>query len=443
MAASRLADRYQPLTLLGSGGMASVHVARLIAAGGVERLVVLKRVHPHLLAQREFCDMFLDEGRIASLIRHANVLSVVDAVENDGEVALVLDYVEGVSLADLLTAAAQRDEALAPAVVSRIGVDLLGGLHAAHETVDLQGRPLDVVHRDVSPGNVIVGIDGTSRLIDFGIAKASTRLTQTDSGVVKGKFSYMAPEQIKHQDVDRRADVFAASVVLYQALTGRSPFRGENDADTVLRVMVGDVPDPSTLRPDVDPAFDVVLQRGLERDRELRVATAAELREALERACPPAPAAEVAALVERLAGDSLAARRRALQESLMAPAGPPPRVAPDPPTRAPATVRTARRRRGGLWGVAAGSALVVAVAAAAQHLGRASAPEPVEVAPLEAGTPSATPAASPALSVATPTPEAVSASAPPVRSRPRMPAAAGKPRPSSGDPLLRSSPYGR
>jgi eukaryotic-like serine/threonine-protein kinase len=307
---------YEPLVRLASGGMASLYIARHAGAGGFERLVVIKRVHSHLLGNRQFCDMFLDEARISSLIRHSNVVPVIDIAEANGEVFLVLEYVESLSLAQLLAAAKKAGELLAPAVVSRIMSDALAGLHAAHEALDMRGVSMHVVHRDVSPQNILVDTHGMSSIIDFGIAKAASQLATTGSGLFKGTFRYMAPEQVKQQPLDRRADIFSAGVVLYEALTARGLFRGDDEGDTVLSVLVTEIPDPSSVAPDVSKQLDAVAREALERRRDRRFATAARFREALEEACPPAATDEVAAVVARLGGEILAGRRDELQRAL-------------------------------------------------------------------------------------------------------------------------------
>jgi serine/threonine-protein kinase len=306
---------YEPLIDLAAGGMGTVHVARHVGAAGFERLVVLKRVHRHLLQNKEFYDMFVDEAKVASLIRHPNVVPVIDVVEERGELFLVMDYVESLSFHALWTAARDAGERLPVPVVVRIVADVLSGLHAAHEATDMQGRSLEVVHRDVSPQNVIVGIDGTSRLIDFGIAKAARRLTVTSGGVLKGKFGYMSPEQLKQLRVDRRADVFAAGVVLFEALTGKKPFP-QDDEDALLALLLGDVEDPSALSPDVPPKLDAVVQYALARDRDERFQTAQAFLQALETAVPPAPPREVARYIQRLGADLLSRRRTLLHRIL-------------------------------------------------------------------------------------------------------------------------------
>lgn len=295
---------YELLFELASGGMATVHVGLQKGAGGFERLVAVKRVHPHLLANRDFANMFRDEARLSSIVRHPNVVSATDVVESaERELFLVMDYVDAVPLTRVTS------EPMPAKIAVRIASDLLAGLHAAHEAVDLRGQRLDIVHRDVSPHNVLVGADGMARLIDFGIAKAAARLADTSGEVLRGKLRYMSPEQISKRAVDRQTDVFAAGIVLHELLSGKKLFTGDDDGDVVLSVLFGAIPK-------VDPMLDDVLARALEREREGRYATAAALAHALEAACPPASHREVAAYVERHAGALLATRRERVKTAL-------------------------------------------------------------------------------------------------------------------------------
>lgn len=313
---------YEPLLELASGGMATVFVARRLGAAGFEHIVVIKRVHRHLLDNREFYDMFRDEARVASLVRHPNVVPVVDVVEEGGELFLVMDYVEGCALATIRKAANEAEQKLAPAVVSRIVCDALAGLQAAHDAVDVGGHPLDLVHRDISPQNILIGVDGSARIIDFGVAKARNRLTETKSGSLKGKYSYMAPEQARGQEVDRRTDLFATGVVLWEALTGERLFRGENDLDTLRRIVELPIVPPSSVEPGVPKAVDAVVQRALAREPDGRFASASEFLVALEQAIPPAPHREVAAALQGLCAARLVARSeelRAMLEGRVAP----------------------------------------------------------------------------------------------------------------------------
>ena len=307
---------YELIFDLASGGMASVHIARQVGAAGFERLVVIKRVHRHLLSDREFYDMFRDEARISSVIRHPNVVPVIDVVETAGELFLALEYIESVSLSTLLEVAAKRRERLPPAIVSRIVSDMLAGLHAAHEAIDMRGRTLDIVHRDVSPQNVIIGADGASRVFDFGISKAATRVAATKSGDMKGKLAYMAPEQARRQPLDRRSDLFSAGVVLFEALTGQRLFHGDDDGAVLFGVLADEIPNPTSIVPALPQGVDAVVSRALTRERDLRFQTAREFQEALEQVIPPASPRDVARTMEQYVGDRLAERRDALQTAI-------------------------------------------------------------------------------------------------------------------------------
>src|SRR5580700_11191148 len=216
---------------IASGGMATVHIGRLLGPVGFARTVAIKRLHPHLARNPEFVAMFLDEARLAARIRHPNVVSTLDVVATEGELFVVMEYVPGDSLARLLFAAKERSERVPLSVAASIMVDMLHGLHAAHEASDERGQPLNLVHRDVSPHNVLVGTDGAAHLIDFGVAKATGRAQVTREGQLKGKLAYMAPEQLGGSPVDRRADVFGASVVLWEMLTGQRLFDGADEGE--------------------------------------------------------------------------------------------------------------------------------------------------------------------------------------------------------------------
>ncbi|MDB4996469.1 MAG: Serine/threonine protein kinase, partial [Myxococcaceae bacterium] len=307
---------YEPLLELASGGMATVYLARQLGAAGFERLVVIKRVHPHLLGNREFYDMFRDEARVASLIRHQNVVPVTNVAESDGELFLVMEYIESVSLGTLVKATNTADTLVPPRIIVRIVCDVLAGLHAAHEGVDMMGAPLHVVHRDVSPQNIIVGTDGSSRIIDFGIAQAADRLSDTKTGSLKGKLAYMAPEQAIGRPADKRVDVFSCGVTLHEALTGKRLFRGENDIETLKRIVDHPIPDPSSIVPDLPWPLDAVVQRALARNPDERFPTAAAFQEALETAMPPASPREVATFLKSKVGDRLSERHQRLRAIL-------------------------------------------------------------------------------------------------------------------------------
>jgi serine/threonine protein kinase len=310
---------YEPLLELASGGMATVYIARQLGGAGFERIVVVKRVHRHLLTHSDFYDMFRDEARVASMVRHPNVVPVIDVVEvtePDRELFLVMEYIESSSLATLRKAAHEAGMRMPVPVVARIFCDVLAGLHAAHTALDMQGRPLAVVHRDVSPQNIIIGVDGSTRLIDFGVAKASYRLTETKSGDMKGKYSYMAPEQAGGRPVDQRTDIFAAGIVLHECLVDRRLFRGANELDTVRRIMEDEIVVPSSVQPGIPAALDAAVLKALARAPEGRFKTALEMMEAIESAVTPASHREVAAFLERTCGPRLVERRDAVREML-------------------------------------------------------------------------------------------------------------------------------
>jgi len=272
---------YSVLLKLASGGMATVYVGRRRGVRGFERLVAIKCCHPHLRDDEEFSSMFLDEARLAASIRHPNVVGTLDV--SDGELLyLVMEYVEGFSLGNLVRQASKANKRLSPGLVVRVLIDTLTGLHAAHELRDADGELLNLVHRDVSPQNILVGVDGTSRITDFGIAFASARSTVTQEGRIKGKFSYLAPEQAKSQAITRRMDIFSAGTVLWEALVGRALFRRQDDAATIGAVLNEPIPRPSSLVAGLPAGLDDVVMKALEREPDARYQTAADFADALE-----------------------------------------------------------------------------------------------------------------------------------------------------------------
>jgi serine/threonine-protein kinase len=301
-----IVGRYALCDEIAAGGMATVHFGRLLGPAGFSRTVAIKRLHPQFARDPEFVAMFLDEARIAARIRHPNVVPTLDVVAAEGELFLVMDYVEGESLARL-ERAAFRTGPLVPALVVAILGDALRGVHAAHEATDEQGAPLSIVHRDLTPHNILVGVDGIARVLDFGVAKAVGRSHSTRSGEVKGKVPYMAPEQLRGS-VTRRTDIYAAAVVAWEALTGQRLFKGDSDGEIMFKIMDGNVQRPSAIVEGLPPALDDVVLRGLARDPEARFATAADMAAALEAAVAPARPSEVAAWARTLAGGVLSQR---------------------------------------------------------------------------------------------------------------------------------------
>jgi len=305
----RIVGRYALYGELASGGMATVHFGRLLGPVGFARTVAIKRLHPHLARDPEFVAMFLDEARLVARIRHPNVVPTLDVVASDGELLLVMEYVQGESLGKLARAAAASG-GVPLAVASAIFIGVLEGLHAAHEARSDRGEALDIVHRDVSPQNILVGEDGVAHVLDFGVAKAAGRLQETGEGQVKGKFAYMSPEQIAQLPVDCRTDVYAASVVLWETLTGRKLFEAESSASVVYAVVHQAVTPPSKLAPHIPPALDAVIMKGLSKRREERFATAHEMAVALEDAVAPATPRRVQEWVQTAALEALSRRAR-------------------------------------------------------------------------------------------------------------------------------------
>lgn len=310
----RVIGRYALHGKLAAGSMATVHFGRLLGPAGFSRTVAIKRLHPHFAKDPEFVAMFLDEARLAARIQHPNVVATLDVVAKGEELFLVMDYVRGESLARLLRASRIQKIDVPVAVIASIVTGLLHGLHAAHEAKNEHGEPLSVVHRAVSPQNVLVGVDGVARVIDFGVAKAAARVQVTRDGQMKGRLSYMAPEQLENHGVDRRTDIFAAGVVLWEALTGRRLFDAD-DPDEVLRMIVADeVPPPSAVVPSVTREIDAIVLKALSHDPRARFQTAREFAIALEKASHLASPREVGEWVEVVAGDILVHRERQVAE---------------------------------------------------------------------------------------------------------------------------------
>jgi serine/threonine protein kinase len=310
----RTIGRYTLYGEIASGGMATVHFGRLAGPVGFSRTVAIKRLHEQYAKDPEFVSMFLDEARLAARIRHPNVVPTLDVVATAGQLFLVMEYVQGENLSQLIRAVARSDQQIPPRVVASILAGALHGLHAAHEATDERGEPLHMVHRDVSPQNVLVGTDGLTRVLDFGVAKAAGRMQTTQDGRLKGKFAYMAPEQIKRGPITRRTDVFSAAIVLWEALTAHRLFVGEGEADIMMSVLSGAIEAPSALRPDLGDRYDAVTMRGLERDPELRFESAHEMAVALEKCGEVATPSEVGEWLRSIAGDRLSARAAAVAE---------------------------------------------------------------------------------------------------------------------------------
>jgi serine/threonine-protein kinase len=318
--AERRLDRFELIAEIASGGMATVYLARLSGAGGFQRFVAIKRLHPHLANDEEFVQMFLDEARLAARLHHPNVVPILEIGESPQGYYLVMEYVEGDTLARILARSAQAGRMLPPKVSMRVCVDTIQGLHVAHEMKDDDEKPLGIVHRDVSPQNILIGMDGSARITDFGVARATTRLSTTRTGQLKGKLAYMAPEQARGADVDRRADIFAMGIVIWECLAQKRLFKGEGEADTLNRVLYEPIPSCRTANPDVPVALEAVVMRALDRDRDKRFPTASDLGDALEKAARDASwlgnHKDVASHLESVLGTDISAQRDAVRSWL-------------------------------------------------------------------------------------------------------------------------------
>jgi hypothetical protein len=425
MDASTQIGAYDVLFELAHGGMGAVYLGRAVGVGGFERLVAVKRLHLHLSGRADSVQRFLDEAAVAARIHHANVVSIHQVGSDEAGHFLVQDYVEGDTLQGLVDYATIKRRRLPPPIVLRIALDALAGLHAVHEATDAGGRPLGILHRDVSAQNLLVGRDGVTRLSDFGIAKHALSSVVTDGQYLQGRVLYMPPEYLARGPVDRRFDVYGMGVTLFLALAGDVPWPGAADAQIVHLATTRGIPPLSASGLAIAPAIEAIVARACQRDPAARFATARAMLEAFEELGRHtgwiASHGEVAAVVEELAGRELAARRAAVARARGLATGATPRV----------TVVSVPERKSyaiGRPALAAGALLVLLGAAAliaARRGGHEAsplpappaasvAPDPSGVAPETRAPASPAPALSsePTASIATATPIAPTAAAP-------------------------------
>lgn len=350
--------RYDVLLPIASGGMGTVYLARATSIGGFEREVALKLIHSHLRDNASFAGDLVEEAKLTVRIRHPNVVSVIDVGEDPFGIYLVMDYVEGDTLAGLHKRAVASTERELPVRIGlKLLMDALTGLHIAHELKDPAGNPTGLVHRDFSPQNILVGVDGIGRLTDFGIAKAATRISDTSTGIIKGKIAYMAPEQARGAAIDRRTDIWAAGVVAWQIIAGRKLYSGqENEVATLLKIASEPPPRLRDVKPDVPALFDEAVARALTMDPSQRWPSAQAFKQGLLNACrmhgETADTDEVAAFVSRIVDVAIAERRARVEEILRLRAkverlagradasGPTPPVHSEPLSADPATMIT-------------------------------------------------------------------------------------------------------
>jgi serine/threonine protein kinase len=280
--AVRAYGHYFLVRKLAEGGMAEIFLAKQMGAEGFERNVVIKRMLAHLSSVPDFVGMFLDEARLAARLAHPNIVQINDLGQAEGCYYICMEYHPGEDFSTILRTASRRHEYVPLSVVTRVVIEAAQGLHFAHEFTDESGRPLNIVHRDISPSNIYVTYQGQAKLLDFGIAKAESRVTQTTAGVVKGKYMYMAPEQAGNGVVDRRADVFSLGVTLYEGLTNRRPFARDTDLAILNAVLKGDFKRPRDVRPDLPPDLESIVLKAMAQHKEERYPNCAELGSALE-----------------------------------------------------------------------------------------------------------------------------------------------------------------
>jgi len=306
---------YQLLKRLATGGMAQIYLARQKGPDGAEKLVVVKRILPHLAENSDFVRMFLDEARIAARLNHPNIVQVFDLGSLDDTFFIAMEFIHGEDLRKIWKRTEHLNKPFPVQLVCRVVMDACAGLDYAHKKTDAQGKPLGIVHRDISPQNLLVTFDGAVKIVDFGIAKAADQATVTRSGVLKGKYSYMSPEQASGKRVDCRSDIFALGVVLHELLTGQRLFKRSNDIQTLHAVTECDVPVPSNANPKVPPELDEIVLKALAKNPADRYQEAMDLQLALEDFLIfhklPSSSAHLAAFMGELYEERLAEERRA------------------------------------------------------------------------------------------------------------------------------------
>lgn len=416
---------------LAEGGMARVDLA-IKRVGTFRRMYAVKRLHPHLASDPEFRSMFIDEARIAGLIRHPNVVGVIDVGEDEQGPFLVMDYVDGLPLGNLLARVRTSGESMPVQIAVRIGLDVTRGLQAAH-SLEVDNRPLGVVHRDLSPQNVMVGFDGQARLTDFGVAKALGRSSRTATGIVKGKTSYLAPEQIRLEEPDRRSDLFSLGVVLFEMLSGERLYKRADGSSDMHAIIEEPVPDIGEHRSDVPDELVRLLFELLAKARDARPADAGEVVRRLESILAELIAHQeplsVAEYVGVLALDAKQEQDRVLAEAMREAERT--ELASAPVLAAPAPRPPARRGRV-VAASLAGAALALVALFAAQYGARPEpTPEPTSIAappapalPAAAPTSSASPPA--AVAIEPETSETAPSRVRPAKTRKRPPSRARK-----------------
>ncbi len=306
--------RYELIEKIATGGMAEIFLARHHALPDFDRLVVVKRLLPALAKDATFVSMFLDEARTSAGLNHPNVVQIYDLGVMDDQYFIAMELIQGEDLVEISHRAMELERTIPVALAARIVADTCKALHHAHEQTGFDGKPLGIVHRDVSPHNVLVTYAGDVKIVDFGIAKARTQTSKTGAGMLKGKYSYMSPEQCLGEALDRRSDLFSLGVVLYELTTGRRLFHFERSTDILEAITEAPVPPPSMVVPGYPPALEAIVMRALERDPARRFATALEMQRALEAFLrgEATSSVDVGAWVKGLFGEIMVEKRRVI-----------------------------------------------------------------------------------------------------------------------------------
>ncbi len=280
---NRSFGRYELLLEVSQGGMATLYLARLRGVDEFEKVVAVKKIHDHLAREPDFVAMFRDEAQIAARIHNPHVATIFDLGRVEQSYFIAMEYVHGHNLAEILRETARRKKRLPWQFAAQLVADAAAGLHAAHELRSDDGTPLEVVHRDVSPQNLILSSDGHLKVVDFGVAYAAERVTHTTDGTVKGKAAYMSPEQVEGDRVDRRSDIFALGTVLFEAVCLRRLFKADTHTATMLKVRAAEVPQLSGIVPNLPPQLDHIVHKALAQDPAERFTTAQQLEESLKQ----------------------------------------------------------------------------------------------------------------------------------------------------------------
>jgi serine/threonine protein kinase len=318
--ARRRLGKYVLLGRLGAGGMGKIYLAHAPGPAGIDKLLVVKRLHSHLTNDPVLVNSFLDEARLSMALNHQNIVHTYDVGEVDGRYFMVMEYIDGQNMGVVLRTAKRSGQYPKSTVWAGLFLSVLDGLHAAHTARDARGRPLQIIHRDVSPQNILITYEGLPKLVDFGIAKAAMRVSETDAGTLKGKYAYMSPEQVRGDELDPRSDVFAAGIVLWEMLAGRRLYKAETIIRSVERILNEPLISPVRVNPSCDPGLAAVALKALQKNRNDRYASAEEFRSALEDALEATGtrfrAIEGKDLMQRLFADVIDKQRAVLEATL-------------------------------------------------------------------------------------------------------------------------------